>query len=132
MLTFFLDENMSPCLAPLLNHLARGGHSVCHLSEHFQRGTKDEVWIPEVGKNGWILIGGDGRQFSIPQQRQLLQEYRVTAFCMYGRFMKANGYEQTWRLVRAWPDVVKAAEKARPGTWFDIAEGCKVEPHGKK
>jgi PIN like domain len=42
-----------------------------HLS-HFSRGTPDEIWLPLVGKNRWILLTADKRiRYSFLEKRAL-------------------------------------------------------------
>jgi hypothetical protein len=53
---FFIDENFWHNLAEGLRLL---GHNVEHLLDHFDPGTKDEVWLKYVGKNKLALITKD-------------------------------------------------------------------------
>ena len=44
-----------------------------HLN-YFHRGTLDEVWLPLVGKNGWILLTADKQiRYNLLEKRALEQ-----------------------------------------------------------
>jgi hypothetical protein len=56
---FFTDENLGRRIVPEALRLA--GEEVVAFHERFSSGTKDSVWLPEVGRNGWILLTKDSR-----------------------------------------------------------------------
>lgn len=37
------------------------GEEVIAFHEHFAKGTKDEIWLKEIGANGWVLLTKDSR-----------------------------------------------------------------------
>ncbi len=57
--TFFTDENLGRYIVP--EALRRAGEEVIAFHERFESGTKDLTWLPEVGRNGWILLTKDSR-----------------------------------------------------------------------
>jgi hypothetical protein len=50
-----------------------------HLS-HFARGTLDEVWLPIVGKNGWVLLTTDKQMRYNLIEKRALEENHVCEF----------------------------------------------------
>jgi hypothetical protein len=56
---FFTDENLGRYTVPDALRLA--GEQVIAFHDRFSSGTKDAVWLPEVGGNGWILLTKDSR-----------------------------------------------------------------------
>ena len=54
----FLDENLCNC-QPVLKVLGEAGVKYERHLDHWPAGTADEVWIPEVGRQGWILLTRD-------------------------------------------------------------------------
>ena len=56
---FFTDENLGRRIVPEALRLA--GEQVMAFHERFSSGTKDSVWLPEVGRNKWILLTKDSR-----------------------------------------------------------------------
>ena len=65
-----------------------------HLA-HFQSGTLDEVWLPLVGSNGWILLTSDKRiRYNLLEKRALkvhaVREFVFTSGNMSGQDMAAG------------------------------------------
>jgi predicted nuclease of predicted toxin-antitoxin system len=56
-LSFFLDANLGKY--QIAKQLKAAGETVIVHDEHFAEGTKDEVWLDEVGKKGWIVLTKD-------------------------------------------------------------------------
>jgi len=50
-----------------------------HLS-HFSRGTLDEVWLPFVGRNRWVLLTTDKRMRYNLLEKRALEESNVREF----------------------------------------------------
>ena len=80
--TIFLDENHCEN-RHILNMLAaelEDHERVERALAHFDHGTLDEVWLPKVGRNGWIVISADKRIWRRSVQRQALFNAGVRAF----------------------------------------------------
>jgi PIN like domain len=58
-LVFFTDEDLGRQVVP--QALRNAGEQVIAFRERFAGGTKDPVWLPEVGRNGWVLLTKDSR-----------------------------------------------------------------------
>lgn len=56
-LPFFLDANLGR--HQIADQLRAAGETVIIHDEHFPEGTQDEVWLTEVGKQGWIVLTKD-------------------------------------------------------------------------
>lgn len=67
-MTFFVDRNLE-AKAFILTLQAAGIVCEPH-SAHFRHDTKDRIWIPEVSALGWIIVTGDRRIASNPDERQ--------------------------------------------------------------
>jgi predicted nuclease of predicted toxin-antitoxin system len=57
LLPFFLDANLGR--HQIANQLRAAGETVILHDDHFPEGTKDEVWLSEIGKKGWIVLTKD-------------------------------------------------------------------------
>lgn len=82
MIKLYIDENLSPFLASGLHYLEQGNGKeieVLSIREVFGRGTEDEVWIPQVGKEGGIVLTQDFNIFRKRPQWLLFEEFLVTA-----------------------------------------------------
>ena len=58
-IVLFTDENLGRHVVP--EALRRAGEQVIAFHEKFVSGTKDEVWLREVGANGWVLLTKDSK-----------------------------------------------------------------------
>ncbi len=119
---FFLDMNLSPRLA---HGMQEFGQDVTHLVDHFDQGEKDEIWLPHVGTNGWILVTRDNRIRRNPAELRALREFQVGAFFLGGKGLsKCDIIEQ---VVRNWRRMNSLAEKTkRPFAYRVPAKGTKL------
>ena len=81
-LTFFLDESLDG--ASVVAALRDAGALVERLTEHFQRGTPDEVWLSHAGQRGWIVLTRDKRIRYRQLERLALQAAKVRAYVFTG------------------------------------------------
>jgi len=122
-MNIYIDENFPYKLAQGLNilqQLVSNKHqepiSVLSIKMAFGKGTLDEVWIPQVGKEKGCVFTQD---FSIQRTRQLkalCDQYKLGMF--YFRPPTKSGF-QNWELVKLiikhWEVIIKlACETKRP------------------
>ena len=81
-LTFFLDESLDG--ASVVAALRDAGALVERLTEHFDKGTPDEVWLTLAGQRGWIVLTRDKRIRYRQLERLALQAAKVRAFVFTG------------------------------------------------
>lgn len=55
--TFFLDRSLGKVL--VANALRKANISVEVHDDHFSSNAKDEVWLEEIGKRGWVVLTKD-------------------------------------------------------------------------
>jgi hypothetical protein len=98
-LTFFLDESLDG--ASVVEALRDAGALVERLTEHFDRGTPDEVWLTLAGQRSWIVLTRDKRIRYRQLERLALQAAKVRAFVFTGGNVTAK--DTAAILVRALP-----------------------------
>jgi len=86
-------------------------HFERHLA-HFPSGTPDEVWLPRVGANGWVLLTADKRIRYNFLEKQALQEHAVREFVFVSGNM--SGQDMGSALELALPKMQRLSRKARP------------------
>jgi len=121
-MTFFFDNNLSP---KLVNGLKAFGENVTHLRVHFSGATQDSVWLPKIGKKGWVLITADKKIRRKPHERQALKDNRVGAFVF-----SVTGLDHCeWiRLtVRRWSEIKNFASKTTPPYIYRVPSRGKIE-----
>ncbi|MDQ2719444.1 MAG: hypothetical protein M3Z26_06745 [Bacteroidota bacterium] len=80
----FIDENLPPQIARGLHILQQPQNAkeglkvdVHSIKDFFGEGSKDEEWIPKVGKMKGIVITQDYRIQSLKHQRELYKQHGV-------------------------------------------------------
>jgi hypothetical protein len=102
----FFDENLGKQLTLGLRGF---GEDAIHLTEKFSPGTPDDVWLPFVGIQSYILFTVDKRIRRRPLQKQLLKDYKVGSIFLMGKSMSRWNYIR--QVVRAWEKIEKIAER---------------------
>ena len=88
---------------------------------------RDDVWIPQLGRNGWTLISIDRNQLRKPEERAALRAGGAIAFYMAKTFDHLPFMEQAWRLVKFWPAITDAAERTRQGQCYLVRTNGGIE-----
>ncbi len=123
--TLFFDRDVGKRLPEVLARL-RLPIEVEFLRDHFAQDTPDEVWMPEIGRRGWIIIGHDRRHHLEPSERAAIIDYRIRCFYLWG------GSEQLWEKVRcflrAFELILDAIVYLTPPFILDVLEDGQLEP----
>jgi hypothetical protein len=121
-LKFFFDNTMPRRLAEALRVIeGKEGHNIVHLRERFAPDTEDIDWIRALGNEGdWIIVSGDVRISRNEFERRAWLESRLTAFFLAKGWTNLKLWDQAWRFVKSWPDVVAQAGMIRPGAGFIV------------
>ena len=87
-ITFFLDESLGRRV--VARALRDAGVRVEVHTDHFPRGTKDEVWLGEVGRKGWIVLTKDARIRYREVERIALLNARVRTFVLTAKGLQGK------------------------------------------
>ena len=127
MTKLYVDENLSPFLAQGLHLLEKGNGNeieVLSIKEVFGKGTDDEVWIPQVGNEGGIILTQDYNIIRKKQQRELYEQCGVGLFVI--RPPSKRGYSY-WEMVRYvvnhWNEMKKLAKNELPFAYLLNSKG---------
>lgn len=74
----FFDRSMPRSIADALKAVRRD--DVMWLEDAFPHNTKDSDWLPEAGRNGWLVIARDKRIKTRPRERDAVIEHGVGLF----------------------------------------------------
>ncbi len=79
---FLVDENIGIQLVQALRLLEY--ENIEHVTEKFDCGTIDEVWLEYAGKNKLAIITKDKAIRKNPLQKALIKKYKLVAFYLGG------------------------------------------------
>ena len=108
-LVFFTDENLGRQVVP--QALRNAEEQVVVFRERFAGGTKDPVWLPEVGRNGWVLLTKDSRIRYRRNEMQALLSSGVRSFVLVSRNLP--GSEMAEIFVKALPAIKRMCAHQR-------------------
>jgi len=112
---FFFDENLPPWLAKGMKEF---GEDAVHISQEFEGGTEDEVWLPVIGGRGWFLISRDRRIRTRPAELKAYRTHRVGGFVLTGK--DVNGWGIVEQVVRNWRRIKELAYKTERPFLFKV------------
>jgi hypothetical protein len=114
----FVDENISPYLAEGLHILEKPNDDdieVVSIESVFGRGIKDQDWIPQVGKEGGVVITQD---LNIQRTQQLHQLYEKAGVGVFFFSAPSKGgfcyWDMVKQIVNRWIEMKKLCKKKRP------------------
>jgi hypothetical protein len=111
-LKFLFDNNLSPHLARGMAEFSKTDARVAqviHLRERFPANTKDEVWLPELVRDGgWAIVSID--QFKkTTAERELVRKHGLTVFVLDRQWADKPFWEMSARFVEWWPTILSVA-----------------------
>lgn len=91
--------------------LRGAGLQVERHADHFQPATPDELWLPEVGRRGWVVLTHDERIRYKPNEPAAVMRHGVRLLVVQGRApypQLAEWFVQTLPHVEAFVDAQSA------------------------
>ncbi len=130
-LTFFTDENIPPYFGRMLDDFDQT-HEVRACLDYFERGIIDVEWIRKVAswKNP-VAICGDGRILRNDVEKKVLKECGLTFVHLAPGWTNMKWQDQAWKIIKAWPDIVRNIQEASYPMLFEVAVGGKVYSRGR-
>jgi predicted nuclease of predicted toxin-antitoxin system len=102
---FFLDRNLGKKI--IAEALRQAGAEVRVHDDHFPSFTRDEEWLSEVGRQGWIVLTKDARIRYREIERTALMNAGVGAFVLTAKNLQ--GSEMASIFVHALPSMTRFA-----------------------
>jgi hypothetical protein len=128
---FVFDECMPRPFAPSLRTLfLPKDYAILDLVDDLhQGGVPDPDWIASMSANHeWKIITRDTGMKTRALERQAWQNAGQVIFFLEGTWASASYFEMTWRIVRWWPHIVDAAQRADLGSTFSVPYRGRVGP----
>ena len=121
-LVFFIDRSLGRKI--VAQALREVGESVEIHDEHFAPDARDEAWLVEVGKRGWIVLTKDDRIRYRVTERTALTSARVRAFVLTSS--QLQGVEMAAAFVKALPRIKRLIANRAPPFIGRVARSGKV------
>ncbi len=133
----YIDENMPSVLAKGFNLLHEPENInldsnkqiiVKSIIDVFDRGIKDEEWIPKLGKEKACVITQDYNIHRIKHQNQLCKKYHLGMFYFRPPSKKGFRYwDMVKLLVKHWPEIIKIVSQEKTPFAYKISSRGKIE-----
>ncbi len=108
--TFFLDHSLGT--QKVRSALVAQGAVVEVLIDHFDQSVEDVIWLPEVGRRGWVVLTKDKRIRNRKLEINALMDAGVAAFVLTAGEMR--GEEMGEVFATALPRMLRFLEKNSP------------------
>ena len=127
-MNYWFDENMpSPLVGAIAALHARDypDDRVVSARDTQDEGRSDAEWIGSLMQSGeqWTVFTRDAMR----KERQLAQSSGFTWFILARGWADLDYWTMSWKLVKAWPDLVDTGRRA-PGQTFTVAVNGKSRP----
>ena len=109
-LVFFLDRNLGT--KHVASALRAAGVTVEVHNNHFPPDARDETWLPEVGKRGWVVLTKDDRIRYRSTELAAVISAHVALFALSSGNL--TGVEMAQALVAALPRMFRVLATHRP------------------
>jgi PIN like domain len=121
-LVFFIDRSLGRRI--VAQALREVGETVEIHDDHFAPDAKDEVWLVEVGRRGWIVLTKDDRIRYRVTERTALASARVRAFVLTST--QLQGSEMAAAFVKALPRIKRLIASRAPPLLGRVSRNGKV------
>ena len=79
---FFTDRDLGNIFPKALK---KAGLDVEKLEDHFEPNTHDDIWLPEVGRRGWIAVSANYKIYYSPNERDAMFRAGTRLFIVIGK-----------------------------------------------
>ena len=123
-MNYFFDENFAPSIARAIRELHATGQlndKVVSWAEIDFGGMKDVPWIDALMDThlDWVVLTRDQMRL----ERHAVQESGFT-WCIFAKgWATLNYWNQAWKLVKAWPELVTTSERSHGAVFTVLVNG---------
>lgn len=125
---FFLDNNLSNRVARALHCLVEPTQEVFHLRDRFAPDTPDVEWMNALAtESNWIILSADTAISRNPHEVEAWKRAGHPIFFFKHSWLQQTFWLQASRLFHLFPEILRHAQKARPGDSFLVPFKGKIE-----
>lgn len=108
--------------------MAEPDHQVIHLKDKFPGDTEDIMWMTALGsERDLVIVTADVRIRRNPHEVKAWTAAGHTIFFLKPGWTDLTFWEQANKFTKCFPDLIKEAEGAKPGSAFMVTVNGKVE-----
>lgn len=124
---FFMDNNLPPALAGAINALCGAEAGVTHLQDGFPFNAPDEEWAGSLMRSGrrWAVVTSDKFQKN-HGERELVKTSGMVWFFLLPGWNDQAYWVKSWKLIKAWPDIMREARRAKINSSFSVQVNGKI------
>ena len=127
-LNYFFDENFSHFLANAIAQLHRNDFPddrVTSARGMNLEGAADQTWVGVLEASGesWVVLTHDRMR----KEWRTVQTSGVTWFIFERGWSSLRFWDEAWKLVKAWPEIIEASQRSRERA-FNVAVSGRVRP----
>jgi hypothetical protein len=129
---FFIDENIPKNIAYMLSYYEQVHEVRAHL-DYFEKGTPDTIWMRAIASwdKSTAIVCADGGIIRNKVESQVLKECNLTFVLLSPGWVHLKWFEQGWRIIKVWPDIVNNVVQAlRPMVFMVMFGGLKIQSYG--
>lgn len=126
MATFFFDNDISFRIVAALNELVHTDELMA-LRDRFPVDAPDTVWIPEAGKNGWVVISRDHNQRRRDTEHKALRQHGVRALYIRHGGQQETLFADAARIIKNWPKISAWGAACKPGELARLTTKDEIE-----
>lgn len=93
-----------------------------HKRARFPGDTPDDIWIPQLEGEDWIVVSSDMSRHGHPKLNQVCRDCKKSLFEFSGALSSAGTFEWIRALMHLWPIMLVTADGCR-NEWHHVAYG---------
>ncbi|HMS56393.1 MAG TPA: hypothetical protein PKA27_13420 [Fimbriimonadaceae bacterium] len=125
MTTFLFDNDISPRIVRALRELVHD-HNLIALRDVFAESARDTQWLPEAGKQGWVVVSRDHNKRRRDSEHRALIENKVKAIYIRQSGNPAELFSDAARIIKQWPKIQAWGLAAKSGSLAKLDTADKI------
>ena len=107
----FFDENIGKPLVIALGNLLAFFHpkpQIRHIDEYLKSGIKDDIWLPKVAQENWLVVTADQGKGPGAKLPHLCKKLGIRHVLISGKLHQQPQFEKARAILVVWPELLKA------------------------
>ena len=125
-LKFLADEQISPVLIRILNHV--GEKAILRFSSNFPNGTADEKWIPEATRRGFVCVTYDRKMLMTESIAPLFKKANARVIFIGNHLANVGCWDQALWMLKHWRKIRQRATTMTPGELLRVHKNGRIVP----